>query len=198
MAKILLQFAHPALEKSRVHATLLHHARRIPDITINDLYQQYPLFDIDVEREQDLLLAHDIFIFQHPLYWYSFPALIKQWQDLVLEHGWAYGRNGRMLEGKKFFHVITSGGRAESYRKEGYNAFSIHDFLRPVERTAKLCRMTYWPPYVVHGTHRMDEADISLEAGKYATLLTGLRDDKIAYTGNIDFLNELLSEQQLY
>lgn len=197
MAKILLHFAHPALEKSRVHATLLDYVQRIPDITINDLYQQYPLFDIDAAREQDLLLAHDIFIFQHPLYWYSFPAIIKQWQDLVLEHGWAYGRNGRMLEGKKLCHVITSGGRAESYRKEGYNAFTIQDFLRPVERTAKLCRMNYWPPYVIHGTHRMEEPEIIKEAKQYASLLTALRDDKLEYTGNTEFLNELLSQQQL-
>lgn len=28
---------------------------------------------------------------QHPFYWYSTPALLKEWQDLVLEHGWAYG-----------------------------------------------------------------------------------------------------------
>lgn len=198
MAKILLQFAHPALEKSRVHATMLDQVSRISNITINDLYQNYPLFDIDVRREQDLLLAHDIYIFQHPLYWYSFPAIIKQWQDLVLEHGWAYGRNGRMLEGKKFFHVITSGGRAESYRKEGYNAFSINDFLRPVERTAKLCRMEYWPPYVIHGTHRMEEPDITKQATEYASLLTALRDDKIEYTGSIDFLNELLPIRQLH
>src|SRR5688500_5040848 len=179
MARILLLFAHPALEKSRVHSTMLRYIQRQPDITINDLYQEYPFFDIDIHREQELLLSHDIFVFQHPLYWYSSPAIIKQWQDLVLEHGWAYGKNGRMLQGKKLFHVITSGGKAESYSKEGYNAYSIQDFLRPVERTAMLCRMEYWPPYVIHGTHRMNQSDIEQQANQYASLLSALRDDKI-------------------
>lgn len=192
MARILLLFAHPALEKSRVHTTMLQHVRQIGDVTINDLYQQYPFFDIDIRREQELLLAHDMFVFQHPFYWYSSPAIIKQWQDLVLEHGWAYGRNGRMLQGKQLFHVITSGGRAESYRSDGYNGYTIQEFLRPVERTARLCRMEYWPPYVIHGTHRMEQQDINIEAGQYAALLAALSNDRIGSPGRINYLNDLL------
>ena len=60
-----------------------------PRVTVHDLYEAYPDFDIDAE--QRLLEAHDIVIFQQPFYWYSVPPLIKQWCDLVLEHGWAYG-----------------------------------------------------------------------------------------------------------
>lgn len=195
MAKILLQFAHPALEKSRVHASMLGHVQQIPDVTINDLYQHYPFFDIEVMREQELLASHDILVFQHPLYWSSVPAIVKQWQDLVLEHGWAYGKKGHMLEGKKIFHAITSGGRAESYKHDGYNAYSIHDFLRPVEQTAKLCRMDYWPPYVIHGTHRMNEDDIEIQAAQYARLMAALCDDRILLQkpGAINYLNDLLT-----
>lgn len=194
MARILLLFAHPALEKSRVHITILKHVQQITDITVNDLYQEYPFFDIDIQREQELLMSHDILVFQHPLYWYSFPAIVKQWQDLVLEHGWAYGKRGHMLEGKKIFHAITSGGRAESYTKDGYNVYSIQDFLRPVERTARLCGMEYWPPYVIHGTHRMNESDIKMQATLFAGLLSALRDDEIPSreTETVNYLNELL------
>lgn len=194
MSKILLLFAHPALEKSRVHTALLKHAQHVTDITINDLYQQYPSFDIDVRREQQLLVSHDVFVFQHPFYWYSVPAIVKQWQDLVLEHGWAYGRKGRMLEGKKLFHAVTTGGRAASYQKDGYNAFSMQDFLRPIERTAKLCRMEYWPPYVIHGTHKLDDNDIHLQAAQYRDFLEALRDDQISgpIPETVNYLNELL------
>jgi glutathione-regulated potassium-efflux system ancillary protein KefG len=193
MARILLQFAHPALEKSRVHVVMLEQVQFIEHITINDLYQQYPFFDIDISREQQLLMSHDIIVFQHPLYWYSTPAIVKQWQDLVLEHGWAYGKIGRMLKGKKLFHAITSGGRANSYSKDGYNGYSVQDFLRPIERTAKLCRMEYWPPYVIHGTHRMNEDDIRVEAGQYASFLKALVDGRISVIPeHINYLNELL------
>jgi glutathione-regulated potassium-efflux system ancillary protein KefG len=193
MARILLQFAHPALEKSRVHVVMLEQVQFIEHITINDLYQQYPFFDIDISREQQLLMSHDIVVFQHPLYWYSTPAIVKQWQDLVLEHGWAYGKIGRMLQGKKIFHAITSGGRANSYSKDGYNGYSVEDFLRPIERTSKLCRMEYWPPYVIHGTHRMNEDDIRVEARQYASFLKALVEGRISVNPeDINYLNELL------
>ena len=37
---------------------------------------------------------HDVVIFQFPLFWYSTPPILKQWQDIVLEYGWAYGEGG--------------------------------------------------------------------------------------------------------
>jgi glutathione-regulated potassium-efflux system ancillary protein KefG len=64
MAKLLLLFAYPALEKLRVHATLLKRVQQISDTTITDLYQQYSFFDVDIHREQAPLLAHDIFVFK--------------------------------------------------------------------------------------------------------------------------------------
>jgi glutathione-regulated potassium-efflux system ancillary protein KefG len=69
MKKILIIFAHPVLEKSRVHKTLLKYISGLDHVTFVDLYESYPDFDIDVKREQQLLLAHDIIIWQHPLCW---------------------------------------------------------------------------------------------------------------------------------
>ncbi|HEX2606664.1 MAG TPA: NAD(P)H-dependent oxidoreductase [Flavisolibacter sp.] len=174
MARLLILFAHPLLEKSRVHHQLLEQAKNIPDVTINDLYQNYPDFDIDIEKEKNLLLQHDIIIWQHPFYWYSAPALLKQWQDLVLEHGWAYGKKGTALQGKKAFNVMTSGGASEAYAEGGYNRYPIHDYLKPFEQTALLCRMTYWPPFWVNGVHRMDQHEIREYASRYRNLLFAL------------------------
>jgi glutathione-regulated potassium-efflux system ancillary protein KefG len=175
MARILILFAHPALEKSRVHRRLL---ARIPDgVTLHDLYQAYPDFDVDVRREQELLLAHDLVILQHPFFWYSTPPLLKQWEDLVLEHGWAYGSQGTQLRGKWMMNLLTAGGRAQAYQHGGYNRFTIRELLAPIEQTARLCGMTYLPPYAIHGTHRLDEPEIERQADLYAAFLTGLRDD---------------------
>ena len=121
MAEVLILFAHPALEKSRVHAQLIKQATTIAGVTFHDLYETYPDFDIDVAREQRLLLENDIIIFQHPFYWYSCPAIIKQWLDLVLEHNWAYGPEGKALSGKFAFNVISCGGSKEAYSHEGRN-----------------------------------------------------------------------------
>ncbi len=179
MARILILFAHPALEKSRVHRALVRSLPTLPHLTFHDLYEAYPTFDIDVAHEQALLTAHDLIILQHPFFWYSTPPLLKQWEDLVLEHGWAYGSQGTALHGKKMLSLISAGGGESAYQHEGYNRFTIRELLAPIEQTAFLCGMDYLPPYVIHGTHRMNEADIAAGAEEYAQLLTALHNDEI-------------------
>lgn len=180
MARILVLFAHPALETSRVHSQLI---RQIPiqqNITFHDLYEIYPDFHIDIDREQQLLLSHDIIILQHPLYWYSVPPIIKQWLDLVLEHGWAYGATGTALAGKVMMQAITSGGSFDSYNAAGKHKQTLPEYLAAFENTARICNMNYWPPFVVHGTHRISDTDIQLHATQYKQMLLALAADRIS------------------
>jgi glutathione-regulated potassium-efflux system ancillary protein KefG len=176
--KILLLFAHPALEKSRVHRRLAGAVRRIPGITFHDLYEQYPDFDIEVEYEKQLLTDHSIIIWQHPFYWYSAPAIIKQWMDLVLEHGWAYGAGGTALTGKKIMNCISCGGSREVYSRTGRNRYTIRELLTPFEQTARLCHMQYLPPFVVHGTHRLKDEDIMVYANLYQEAVLALFENR--------------------
>jgi glutathione-regulated potassium-efflux system ancillary protein KefG len=171
MLRILILFAHPALRKSRVQRALLAAVPRAAGITLHDLYDAYPDYDIDVPREQALLLDHDLVIMQHPFYWYSTPPILKQWQDLVLEHGWAYGAGGRALQGKTMLNVLSTGGPERSYSREGAHRRTIRELLAPVEQTARLCRMNYLPPYVIYGSHRLEPPDIEAEATRYGEFL---------------------------
>ncbi|GBF48715.1 flavodoxin-like protein [Leptospira ryugenii] len=135
----------------------------IPDvdcITKHDLYESYPDFFIQVKKEQELLVDHDLILFQHPLYWYSSPPLLKQWIDLVLELGWAYGEGGRALEGKIWKQIITTGGSETAYTPEGFHKAYLHDFLLPFKRTAELCRMVYEPPFVLYGSYQKGEKEL--------------------------------------
>lgn len=190
MSKILILFAHPALEKSRVNKQLLRNLNSIPDVTLNDLYEEYYDFNIDIEREKELLVQHDLIIFQHPFFWYSTPALLKQWQDLVLEHGWAYGSKGTALVGKRLMNIITTGGTSQAYTRESINQHTIREFLLPIEQTAKLCGMIYLPPYLIQGTHRLAEKEIDDYASKYIQLLKDLSEDKFK-------LDELLNHETM-
>lgn len=180
MSRILVLFAHPALHRSRVQSALLAAARSVDDVTVHDLYQAYPDFDIDVAREQALLLAHDVIVLQHPFYWYSTPAIVKQWEDLVLEHGWAYGRTGTQLHGKTMWSVISTGGHADAYTAEGRNRYTIEQLLAPIAQTARLCGMQWRPPFVVHGTHVMTRDAINEAAREYAEQLARVRDESLA------------------
>lgn len=194
MARILVLFAHPALEKSRVNIRFAQAAQNVKGLTFCDLYEIYPDFFIDVAAEQRLLAAHDIIVWHHPMYWYSCPPLLKQWIDLVLTHGWAYGSGGYALAGKYLFNAITTGGGELAYSEAGLNRFSLRQFLLPFEQTARLCRMTYLPPFVAQGTHKMGSGDIEKQAGDYARLLTALRDDALALdkVAGVEFLNQVL------
>lgn len=180
--QILVLFAHPALEKSRINRHLIQAIRGLKAVTIHDLYETYPNFHINVKYEQDLLVAHDIVVFQHPFYWYSSPALLKEWQDLVLEYGFAYGHGGVALKGKKFFSTITTGGGEQAYQRQGHNYFSIRELLVPFEQTARLCGMEYLPPFVVHGTHQLQEQQhIARHANIYRQMIAALRDNLLPW-----------------
>lgn len=175
-SRILVLFAHPAFHKSRAHRRLAEAARALDGVTFHDLYEAYPDYDVDVPREQELLLAHDTIVLQHPFYWYSTPPLVKQWEDLVLEHGWAYGSAGTALRGKRALSAITTGGREAAYGREGRNRYTIRELLAPVEQTWRLCGVEWLPPFVVHGTHALDDAAFRGHAADYGRVLAGLRD----------------------
>ena len=194
MRKILILFAHPAFHKSRINKELVASVRHENGITLNDLYENYPDFYIDVEKEKGLLLEHDIIVWHHPFYWYSAPAILKEWFDLVLQHGFAYGTHGRALEGKTAFSVISTGGRKEVYSEEGRNHYTVNQFLIPFRQSANLCRMDYLPPFVVHGSHIISQEGIKAEAKKYLRLMQLMRDEKTDLQSllQLEYLNDLM------
>ena len=172
--RLLLQFVHPAPQKSRANRALLEAARGVAEVTVNDLYEAYPDFHLDVAREQALLDGHDAVVFQHPFYWYSAPSLLKEWQDLVLTLGYAYGPGGTRLQGKTLGSAITTGGPAEAYAAEGQNRYPIAALLAPFDQTARLCGMRYAEPFVVHAAPRLSDAELAVAAARYADWLRAL------------------------
>jgi glutathione-regulated potassium-efflux system ancillary protein KefG len=178
--KVLVLLAHPMLERSRVNRYLADAAREVEGVLVHDLYEAYPSLTIDVRREQALLEAHDVIVLQHPFYWYSAPPIVKQWQDLVLEHGWAYGKGGTRLDGKVTFNAVSTGGPANAYQPGGSNRFTLRQLLAPFDQTAHLCRMRYLAPFVVYGALRLEtEGDLRPHAEAYRSALLALRDDTL-------------------
>lgn len=165
--RILVLFAHPALHRSRTNAALARAIQDLPSVTFHDLYAAYPHHLIDVDCEQALLRAHDVIVWQHPLYWYSCPSLLKEWLDVVLEHGFAYGERGTALRGKRLLSVLTTGGPATAYQSNGPNRYTLSQLLVPFEQTARLCGMTYLEPFVVHGAGQLDDPQLREIAARY-------------------------------
>jgi putative NADPH-quinone reductase len=121
-----------------------------------------------------------VIVFMHPLYWYSTPAILKEWQDLVLEHGFAYGEQGRALHGKIFLDALTAGGAEVAYCAEGYNQFTIRELMHPLEQTALMCGMRYLPPFALFGARTaVDEGRVEAHVMDWVRVLEALRDDRL-------------------
>ena len=182
MARLLRYYAHPGHRMSHANKAMHQRARGVEGITQVDLYEDYPRFDINVEREQQRLVEHDVILFQFPIFWYSTPSILKEWQDLVLEHGFAYGDAGEALAGKKMMLAVTAAGPEEAYQKDGYQHHELRTFLTPLEQTAHLCGMEFVPPYVLFGSLRAPaEGRLPDHVEGFAALLEALRDDRFDF-----------------
>lgn len=165
--RIHILYAHPTPHRSRVNRRLAEAAQAVPNVRLHNLYETYPDFYIDVRREQAMLEESDLIVFQHPIQWYSMPSLLKEWVDVVLEYGWAYGPEGTALRGKDFWLVVTTGSIEEAYRPGGYHGHEFPAFLPPIQQTALLCGMRWLPPLILHGAHKVDDAAIDAHLSAY-------------------------------
>ena len=171
--RVLILLAHPVLEKSNVNAPLAEAALGVDGVTVHDLYETYPDFCIDRQAEQERLLDHRVLVLQHPLYWYSAPALLKEWLDIVLEHGFAYGGDGSGLSGRLMMNAVSAGSTREEFEGDGGPAH-VEQLLTPFASTADYCGMRYLPPFVTYATGTLGAAALRDAAGQYRALLTRL------------------------
>ena len=163
----LLIYAHPYPNRSRANRVLLDAVHDHAELEVRSLYDLYPGFGIDVEAEQQALLQAELVIWQHPIYWYSVPGLMKHWFDKVLARGWAYGDGGTALEGKRCWWVATTGGDDHAFSAEGMHAHPMQAFVPPVLQTARFCGMQWLEPLIVHGAHRIGDEQLRQAARDY-------------------------------
>lgn len=163
---VALIYAHPYAERSLANRELLTAIDDLPFVDRRYLYDLYPDFDIDIETEQEHLAAVDLIVLQHPVYWYSTPALLKLWIDEVLSLGWAYGQDGKALAGKKMLWVVTTGADFRAYAPDGPHGHPFDVFVAPMRQTARFCGMEWLDPIVVHDAHA-DQAQVAAAGQRY-------------------------------
>lgn len=81
--------------------------------------QKNNTFVESIKEEQGKLVSSDLLILQFPLWWWSFPAVLKGWIDRVLTSGFAYGK-GSTLTPRKVMYSITTGGANNNEELEYY------------------------------------------------------------------------------
>ena len=164
-ANIALIHAHPYAEQSLANRELLAAIDDLAFVARRSLYDLYPDFDIDVDAEQRALAAADLIVLQHPVYWYSTPALLKLWIDDVFALGWAYGDGGTALAGKSLQWVVTTGGDFRAYSPVGPHGHPFEAFIAPMRQTARFCGMHWLEPLIVYDAHA--DREHVIEAGRH-------------------------------
>jgi NAD(P)H dehydrogenase (quinone) len=140
----------------------------------------------DVEDEQAKLRQADAIVFQFPIWWFSFPAILKGWVDRVFAYGLAYGykdagnqhRYGEGgFAGKRALLSVTVGGPFEDYGARGING-SLEQILFPITHgTLFFSGMEVLPTFAVYGTGRLSEAETGLAIEGLNNRLDGLFTD---------------------
>lgn len=177
MPSMIVYYAHPGHRHSTVNSVMQARLDPLTDLTRVDLYHDYPRHNINIITEQNRLLEHDIVVFQFPFFWYSTPSILKEWLDLVLEYGFAYGPGGDKLAGKTLLVATTTGGSEEDYGVTGKHQTGIRGLLSPLECTARLCQMRFADPYILFNALSSDNAsEKSAHAESYSKLIAALQD----------------------
>lgn len=89
------------------------------------LFMKQAAAPADVASEQERLDRADALVIVYPIYWWSFPALLKGWIDRVFSMGWAYEDSGNGKVVKKLqrlqVHLVAVGGADEgTFTRHGY------------------------------------------------------------------------------
>lgn len=178
-APILVIQAHPYPDHSRANRALGQAIDGMAGIAVRDLYGLYPDFSIDVGAEQGAMEAASVVVWQHPLYWYATPALLKLWFEKVLTAGWAFGPGGVALRGKRCLWVVTTGGDEFDYTPSGVHQHHFDAFTAVVRQTAQFCGMIWLEPLVVQGAPGLDQAALDAFGARYRAYLATLRAEEI-------------------
>ncbi len=134
---VLVINGHPNLDKSFANAEILRLLGQHTDWQITHAAD----FTNDIKAEQARLLKADVVVVQFPLYWSTFPSVMKEWIDQVFTYGFAFGPDSSQLKGKKLLFSITAGATAESYSETGFNFMPLENYQRSFEHAFKAAEM---------------------------------------------------------
>ena len=170
--KVLNLLFHPNFSKSIANKTLFNIMKRSGVIsTSKNMYELYPDFKINIEKEQKDLMEHDYILFQFPLYWYSAPALFKQWQDDVFQYEFAFGSKGDKLSGKLARIITTCGAPESNYIAGGTSGYTLSELFRPIQCGIMITKMIYLPYFCIYSVHKEDEKGLKRHGGDLVELI---------------------------
>lgn len=171
---ILVIYAHPYPDRSSANRMLVDSLDGLAGVTVRSLYERYPDFAIDTAAEREALEAASVIVWQHPIFWYTVPALLKLWFEKVLTPGWAWGPGGNALRGKRLLWVVTTGGDEHDYGPSGIHKERFEVFMPVVRQTAEFCHMEWLEPLIINGARQLDASELDAWGKRYRSRLEEL------------------------
>lgn len=149
-------------------------------------------FSSDIQAEQEKLLWADFVIFQSPMWWLSFPAIMKGWMDRVITSGFSY-RFGQwfdtgLLKGRKAMLVLTTGGPCSMYTQTGMHG-DIDRILYPINHgVLYYVGMEVLSPFIAWSTEHVGQERREEYLNEYrARLLNWQTANTISYPSANDY-----------
>lgn len=168
--KTLLILAHPNFKDSKINKTLIESIKSDSHITIHNICEKYPDLKIDAEKEIKLLAEHDRIVFEFPLFWFSSPSFLKEWEDVVFS-AVLYGSNPKLLEGKKLQIITTTGSPEEKYRANGRNQKNLEELLSSLSLSGAYLKMEVKPVFAVYNAMAITEEELNKAIKSYKEIL---------------------------
>lgn len=174
--RALVLYAHPSPGVSRINGQLARAARLIDGVDVDDLYETYPDFDIDVARERARVSRADLVVLLFPIHWYAAPALLKEWFDTVLHDAWQHERVKPSARGagRRCWLVASCGSAATDYAPGQRHGRPLLDFLAPFEQAARVCGMRWLEPLLLYSAHDIDTAAVEAHVAQFTQRLRQL------------------------
>ena len=132
-------------------------------------------FADDIAKEIEKVDWANLVIFQFPLWWQSFPAILKGWCDRVLANGIAvnFATYDPLLSGKKALLAFTTGGGAAMYAPDG-PAGDINVLLTFARNMFRTAGVEVLPPFVAYGVRLLSSDEREVELQRYRERLLSL------------------------
>lgn len=165
----LLLISHPNFSKSKINKALVDIARKKTHVIIRHLDEIQKNNTYPMEEEIALLKSASSIIWQFPIYWYSAPASLRNWQDQILSPI-VYGPDN-FLKGKKLRVVCSAGASEDTFSPTGLNRFTIEQMLCPMQMTANASLMIWQKPFVTYGASSISEEQMKKIEEEYSSLL---------------------------
>ncbi|MCG5031386.1 NAD(P)H-dependent oxidoreductase [Mesosutterella sp. OilRF-GAM-744-9] len=161
-------FAHPYPRFSIVSYPLLMGLKnQFPKMDARMLYDLYPDGAINVAAEREAVSRSSLLLVLHPVFWYSVPALLKQWFDTVLGYGFAYGEGAPTLRDKAVLWMPSIGS---GFHGRGFQGpVVISEVQAPIKRMWESCGAAWLEPQII-------DSRIPMTSGDFASVLDSVAD----------------------